>query len=104
MRLELPTQRFQAKLGTCGAVEVIDTSVNGVRVMLMPTVSCCAERSPDPQGGEKGVIPKPPICPGQRCLARASSDSRERNVLDYLSSCFEAHLRGHKVPSLLPAK
>ena len=27
---------------------------------------------------------------------------QKRNVLDYLSSCFEAHLRGQKVPSLLP--
>jgi hypothetical protein len=28
----------------------------------------------------------------------------KRNVLDYLSACFAAHLRGQKVPSLLPAK
>ena len=34
----------------------------------------------------------------------ATCRQQKRNVLDYLSSCFEAHLRGHKVPSLLPAK
>ena len=34
----------------------------------------------------------------------ATCRQQKRNVLDYLSSCFEAHLRSHKVPSLLPAK
>ena len=34
----------------------------------------------------------------------ATCRQQKRNVLDYLSSCFEVHLRGHKVPSLLPAK
>ena len=34
----------------------------------------------------------------------ATCRQQERNVLDYLTSCFEAHLRGQKVPSLLPAK
>ena len=47
--LELPARRFQAELGTGGAAEVIDLSVNGVRVTLMPTVSSRAERSPDPR-------------------------------------------------------
>ena len=47
--LELPTQRFQAELGPGGSAEVIDLGVNGVRVTLMPTVSCRAERSPDPR-------------------------------------------------------
>ena len=45
--LELPVRRFQAELGTGRAAEVIDLSVNGVRVTLMPTVSSRAERSPD---------------------------------------------------------
>ncbi len=47
--LELPARRFQAELGTGRAAEVIDLSVNGVRVTLMPTVSSRAERSPDPR-------------------------------------------------------
>lgn len=34
----------------------------------------------------------------------ATCRQQKRNVLDYLSSCFEAHLRGQQVPSLLPAK
>jgi hypothetical protein len=34
--LELPTRRVQAEMGTCRAAEVIDLSVNGVRVTLMP--------------------------------------------------------------------
>src|SRR5208337_2451161 len=34
--LELPTRRFQAELGTGRAAKVIDLSVNGVRVTLMP--------------------------------------------------------------------
>ena len=33
----------------------------------------------------------------------ATCRQQKRNVLDYLSSCFNAHLRGRKVPSLLPA-
>ena len=33
----------------------------------------------------------------------ATCRQQKRSVLDYLSSCFEAHLRGQKVPSLLPA-
>jgi transposase len=33
----------------------------------------------------------------------ATCRQQRRNVLDYLSSCFEAQLRGRKVPSLLPA-
>lgn len=33
----------------------------------------------------------------------ATCRQQKRNVLDYLSSCFEAHLRGQKVPSLVPA-
>ncbi len=45
--LELPASRFQAELKTGGAAEVIDLSVNGVRVTLMPTASSRAERSPD---------------------------------------------------------
>ena len=47
--LELPTQRFQAELRSGGAAEVINLSVNGVRVTLMSTVSSRAERSPDPR-------------------------------------------------------
>ena len=47
--LELPTQRFQAQLGTGRAAEVIDLGINGVRVTLMPTASSRAERSPDPR-------------------------------------------------------
>ena len=43
--LELPCQRFQANLGLGGSVEVIDLTVNGVRVTLMPTASSRAERS-----------------------------------------------------------
>jgi transposase len=34
----------------------------------------------------------------------ATCRQQSRNVLDYLSSCFEAHSRGQEVPSLLPAK
>ena len=34
----------------------------------------------------------------------ATCRQQKRDVLDYLSSCFEAHLRGRQVPSLLPAK
>jgi transposase len=33
----------------------------------------------------------------------ATCRQQKRNVLDYLSSCLEAQLRGQKVPSLLPA-
>jgi transposase len=34
----------------------------------------------------------------------ATCRQQKRNVLDYLRSCFEAQLRGQKVPSLRPAK
>src|SRR4051812_24397973 len=33
----------------------------------------------------------------------ATCRQQRREVLDYLSSCFEAHLRGQEVPSLVPA-
>ena len=33
----------------------------------------------------------------------ATCRQQKRNVLDYLSTCFESHLRGQKVPSLVPA-
>src|SRR3954454_20173817 len=33
----------------------------------------------------------------------ATCRQQKRNVLDYLSTCFEARLRGQKVPSLVPA-
>ncbi len=47
--LEPPAQKFQAELRAGGAVEVIELSVNCVRVTLMPTASSRAERSPDPR-------------------------------------------------------
>src|SRR4051794_25342907 len=47
--LDLPSQRFQADLGLAGSAQVIDLTVNGVRVTLMPTASSRAERSPDLQ-------------------------------------------------------
>ena len=47
--VELPAQRFQAELGMGRAAEVIELSVNGVRVTLMPTSSSRVERSPDPR-------------------------------------------------------
>ena len=31
----------------------------------------------------------------------ATCRQQKRDVLDYLSTCFEAHLRGQKVPSLV---
>src|SRR5271165_3072476 len=42
--LELPAQRFQAQMGAGRAAEVIDLVVEGVRVTVMPTASCRAER------------------------------------------------------------
>jgi len=47
--LELPIRRFEAELGTGSAAEVIDLSVNGVRVTLMAKSCSRAERSPDPR-------------------------------------------------------
>jgi len=54
--LELPARRFQAEPRTSGAAEVIDLSVNGVRVTLMPTISSRAERSPGPR--ESAIFPE----------------------------------------------
>ncbi len=45
--LELPCPRFQAELAAGRAAEVIDLSVNCVRVTLMPTASSRADQSPD---------------------------------------------------------
>jgi hypothetical protein len=47
--LKPPAQKFQAELRSGGGAEVIDLSLNGVRVTLLPTPSKCAERSPDPR-------------------------------------------------------
>jgi glycosyltransferase involved in cell wall biosynthesis len=44
--LELPARRSRAVLGQGGAAEVIDLTVEGVRVTLLPTASSRAERSP----------------------------------------------------------
>jgi len=33
----------------------------------------------------------------------ATCRQQKRDVLEYLSTCFAAHLRGQQVPSLLPA-
>jgi transposase len=32
----------------------------------------------------------------------ATCRQQDHNVLDYLTSCFEAERRGHAIPSLLP--
>ena len=45
---------------------------------------------------------------GNTCVAKiltasATCRQQKRNVLDYLSACFEAHRRAQKVPSLVPA-
>ncbi len=45
--LELPSQRFRAELATGKPAEVIDLTVNGVRVTVMPTASSRGGRSPD---------------------------------------------------------
>jgi len=47
--LELPARRFQAELGLGRAAKVINLSVNGVRVTVMPTACSRADRSPDPR-------------------------------------------------------
>ena len=56
--LDLRSQRFRADLGRpvaarspdlASSVEVIDLTVSGARVTLMPTASSRAERSPDMQ-------------------------------------------------------
>jgi hypothetical protein len=49
--LELPAWRARAELGRAGTVEVIDLTVNEVRVTLLPTASSRAECSPDPREG-----------------------------------------------------
>jgi hypothetical protein len=51
--LDLPSQSFRADLGITGSVEVIDLTVNGVRITLMPTASSRAERSPNMQESER---------------------------------------------------
>ena len=47
--LELPARRLKAELTGGGSAEVVDLTLNGVRVTLLPTVSSRAERSPDPR-------------------------------------------------------
>ncbi len=47
--LELPCRRFRAEMATGSTAEVVDLTVNGVRVTVMPTGSSRAERSPDRQ-------------------------------------------------------
>jgi hypothetical protein len=46
--LELPAQRRRAALGGEATAEVIDLTVNGVRVTTLPTASSQPERAPDP--------------------------------------------------------
>ena len=47
---ELADRRFQAQLGTGRAAEVIDLSLNGVRVTVMPTASSRARAGTRPAG------------------------------------------------------
>ena len=49
--LELPVRRSQAELGMGGTAEVMDLTVGGVRVTLLPTASSRADRSPDRREG-----------------------------------------------------
>ena len=49
--LALPARRLQAELSGGRAAEVLDLTVNGVRVTLYPTASSRAERSPDQREG-----------------------------------------------------
>jgi hypothetical protein len=49
--LELSAQRRHVVLGEEGTTEVIDMTVGGVRVMLLPTASSRPECSPDPREG-----------------------------------------------------
>ena len=52
--LELSARRVQADLWGGGSVRVVDLTVNGVRVAVLPTSSSRAERSPDP--GESAIF------------------------------------------------
>ena len=51
--LGLPVSRFQAALGGGRTSDVLDLTVGGVRVTLLPTASSRAERSPD---GSEGAV------------------------------------------------
>jgi transposase len=78
-------------------VEGVEPTNNGPERALRPAVIWRRVR-----GGTDSVH-------GSRFVERmltvvATCRQQKRNVLDYLSACFEAHLRGPKVPSLLPAK
>jgi glycosyltransferase involved in cell wall biosynthesis len=49
--LGLPAQQVQAELSDGRSAKMIDLTMNGVRVALVPTASSRAERSPDPREG-----------------------------------------------------
>ena len=54
--LGLSADRLQAELSGGRSAEVMDLSVNGVRVTILPTASSRAERSPDRQEG--AIVPR----------------------------------------------
>ena len=68
--LELPCQRFQAELATGNPAEVVDLTVNGVRVTVMPTASSRAERrvcgqpGVDAAGRGSAGLPSSATCSG----------------------------------------
>ncbi len=53
LELAGPARRLSASLGHAGAAEVVNLTLDGVRVTVMPTASSRAERRPNPLDGER---------------------------------------------------
>ena len=89
--------KVEEGLWTFVRVEGIEPTNNGPeRALRHAVIWCRISGGTDSSDGSRFV---------ERMLTViATCRQQKRNVLDYLSSCFEAHLRSHKVPSLLPAK
>jgi transposase len=94
--------------GTCAEIRRVEESLwSFARVPGVPPTNNAAERAERHgviwrriSGGTDSAV-------GSRFVERmlsvvATCRQQGRNVLDYLRSCFEAHRRGHAIPSLLP--
>jgi transposase len=88
--------KVEGGLGTCVRREGIEPTNNASeRALRHAVIWRRISGGTDSADGSRFV--------GRMLTVVATCRQQKRNVLDYLSSCFESHLRGQKVPSLAPA-
>jgi transposase len=94
--------------GTCAEILRVEESLwTFARVQGVPPTNNAAERAERHGVIWRRISGGTDSAAGSRFLERmlsavATCRQQGRNVLDYLTSCFQAHRKGHAIPSLLP--